>query len=56
MAILAFKKHSLRTPDNKRTKASELTLRQSLYPLCLVTILFFLWVRIPILPADFLHY
>ena len=44
MAIFTIKKHSLRTRDDQRTKASELTLRQSLYPLCLVTILFFLWV------------
>lgn len=45
MAIFTIKKHSLRTRDDQRTKASELTLRQSIYPLCLVTILFFLWVR-----------
>jgi len=44
MAIFTIKKHSLRTRDDQRTKASELTLRQSIYPLCLVTILFFLWV------------
>lgn len=44
MAILSFRKHSLRTRDDKRTPASELTLRQSIFPLCLVTILFFLWV------------
>ncbi|KAI4223606.1 MAG: hypothetical protein L6R36_005288 [Xanthoria steineri] len=43
MAILSFRKHSLRTRDDQRTPASELTLRQSIYPLCLVTILFFLW-------------
>ncbi|KAF7196459.1 L-fucose-proton symporter [Pseudocercospora fuligena] len=41
MAI--FKKQSLKTGNTTRTKASELTLRQSIYPLCLVTILFFLW-------------
>ncbi|KAF2661910.1 MFS general substrate transporter [Lophiostoma macrostomum CBS 122681] len=41
MAI--FKKQSLKISDNKRTRAAELTLRESLYPLCLVTILFFLW-------------
>ena len=45
MPILSFKKHSLRTRDDKRTNASELTVKQSLYPLCLVTILFFLWVN-----------
>ncbi|KAL8750615.1 MAG: hypothetical protein Q9184_006365 [Pyrenodesmia sp. 2 TL-2023] len=43
MAMFSLQKHSLRTRDDKRTKASELTLRQSIYPLCLVTILFFLW-------------
>ncbi|KAL8728680.1 MAG: hypothetical protein Q9166_005244 [cf. Caloplaca sp. 2 TL-2023] len=43
MAIFSIRKHSLRTRDDKRTTASELTLRQSIYPLCLVTILFFLW-------------
>ncbi|KAL8835567.1 MAG: hypothetical protein Q9176_006844 [Flavoplaca citrina] len=35
MAILSFRKHSLRTRDDKRTPASELTLRQSIFPLCL---------------------
>ena len=29
--------------DDERTSAAELTLRQSLYPICLVTLLFFLW-------------
>ncbi|KAK4120569.1 MFS general substrate transporter [Parathielavia appendiculata] len=38
-----WKRRSLRVRDNQRTKAAELTLRESLYPLCLVTILFFLW-------------
>ncbi|KAI9688575.1 MAG: hypothetical protein M1822_001524 [Bathelium mastoideum] len=38
-----FKRNSLKTSDHKRTRAAELTLRQSIYPLCLVTILFFLW-------------
>ncbi|KAI0163445.1 major facilitator superfamily domain-containing protein [Pestalotiopsis sp. NC0098] len=37
------KNRSLRARDDRRTKAAELTLRQSLYPICLVTILFFLW-------------
>ncbi|KAF2105807.1 major facilitator superfamily domain-containing protein [Lophiotrema nucula] len=41
MAI--FKKNSLKISDKKRTRAAELTLRQSIYPICLVTILFFLW-------------
>ena len=43
MAFL--KRRSLRVSDKERTKAAELTVRQSIYPLCLVTILFFLWVR-----------
>lgn len=34
----------LRNRDDKRTRAAELTLRESIYPLMLVTILFFLWV------------
>ncbi|KAH7379610.1 major facilitator superfamily domain-containing protein [Pyrenochaeta sp. MPI-SDFR-AT-0127] len=38
-----FKKPTLRNRDDKRTHAAELTLRESIYPLCLVTILFFLW-------------
>ncbi|RYP05578.1 hypothetical protein DL764_003691 [Monosporascus ibericus] len=38
-----FKRRTLRAPDDKRTKAAELTLRESLYPICLVTLLFFLW-------------
>ena len=42
MAI--FKKQSLKVSDKARTNAAELTLRQSIYPLALVTILFFLWV------------
>lgn len=38
-----WKERSLRTSDKKRTKAAELTLKESLFPICLVTILFFLW-------------
>ncbi|POS76527.1 l-fucose permease [Diaporthe helianthi] len=38
-----WKGRSLRISDKKRTKAAELTLKESLYPICLVTILFFLW-------------
>ncbi|KAF2717698.1 MFS general substrate transporter [Polychaeton citri CBS 116435] len=34
---------NLKTSDNNRTKAAELTLRQSIYPITLITILFFLW-------------
>lgn len=39
-----FKKPTLRTRDDQRTSAAELSLRASILPLCLVTILFFLWV------------
>lgn len=38
-----WKKRSLRVRDDKVTKAAELSLRESLLPICLVTILFFLW-------------
>ncbi|KAF1979998.1 MFS general substrate transporter [Bimuria novae-zelandiae CBS 107.79] len=38
-----FKKHNLKAGNANRTRAAELTLRESIYPLCLVTILFFLW-------------
>ncbi|KAI1087839.1 MFS general substrate transporter [Rostrohypoxylon terebratum] len=37
------KRRSLKAKDDQRTKAAELTLRESLYPICLVTVLFFLW-------------
>ncbi|KAI5860364.1 MFS general substrate transporter [Durotheca rogersii] len=44
MGVKEFlKKRSLRAPDDRRTKAAELTLRESLFPICLVTVLFFLW-------------
>lgn len=38
-----FVRPTFKVRDDKRTRAAELTLRQSIYPLCLVTILFFLW-------------
>ncbi|UCK58892.1 hypothetical protein AFCA_001728 [Aspergillus flavus] len=38
-----WKKPSLKVRDGDRTRAVELTLRESLYPICLVTSLFFLW-------------
>lgn len=42
-----FKNRSgLRVDNRKTTSAATLTLRQSLWPLSLVTILFFLWVWI----------
>lgn len=37
------KRRGLITSDHKTTRAAELTLRESIYPICLVTILFFLW-------------
>jgi hypothetical protein len=40
-----FVRPTLKVSDDKRTNAALITLRQSIYPLCLVTILFFLWVR-----------
>lgn len=40
------KRSGLRVDNNKTTSAATLTLRQSLWPLSLVTILFFLWVCI----------
>ena len=42
--MAVFKRMSLKQGNQARTKAAELTLRQSIYPLCLVTVLFFLWV------------
>ncbi|KAK0388031.1 hypothetical protein NLU13_4275 [Sarocladium strictum] len=33
----------LKTKDDQRTRAAELTLRESILPICLVTVLFFLW-------------
>ncbi|KAK3625866.1 hypothetical protein LTR56_020179 [Elasticomyces elasticus] len=41
MAI--FKRMSLKQGNTSRTNAAELSLRASIYPLCLVTVLFFLW-------------
>lgn len=52
MAI--FKKRSLKVRDDEKTNAAELTLRQSIYPICLVTILFFLWVCVH--PFNFYIY
>lgn len=42
---MRFHRTPLKNRDDKVTNASDLTLRQSFVPLCLVTILFFLWVR-----------
>ena len=44
MAPKWLKKNSLKNRDDQRTNAAELTLRQSIYPIILVTVLFFLWV------------
>lgn len=41
---MKFFKKAETVSDKKRTKAAELTLRESLYPIILVTTLFFLWV------------
>lgn len=38
-----FRKRTLRVRDDAVTHASELTVRESLVPICLVTILYFLW-------------
>lgn len=38
-----FRARSIKADVSNRTKASELTLRQSVFPLVLVTSLFFLW-------------
>lgn len=38
-----FKDRSLKVSDRSVTNAAELTLRQSIFPLCLVTLLVFLW-------------
>ena len=37
---------ALKTSNTSVTTAAQLTLRQSLYPLALVTSLFFLWVSV----------
>lgn len=41
------RRSDLRVDNRKTTSAATLTLRQSLWPLSLVTILFFLWVWTP---------
>lgn len=38
-----FKDRSLKVSDKKVTKAAELSLRESIWPIALVTVLFFLW-------------
>jgi FHS family L-fucose permease-like MFS transporter len=44
MGVKAFlKKRSLKVSDDRVTRAAELTLRESIWPIALVTTLFFLW-------------
>jgi hypothetical protein len=43
---LMAKRSPLRARNNTVTKAAELSLRESLWPLMIVTILFFLWVSL----------
>ena len=38
-----LRKRGVKTADNKTTRAAELTLRESIWPIALVTVLFFLW-------------
>ncbi|KAF4339208.1 major facilitator superfamily transporter FHS family L-fucose permease [Fusarium beomiforme] len=38
-----FKKRSLKVSDDRVTKAADLSLRESIWPIALVTVLFFLW-------------
>lgn len=47
MGVLTFVKtrSGFKVDNSRTTSAATLTLRQSIWPLCLVTILFFLWVR-----------
>lgn len=42
-AKILAKRSSLRTKNTDVTVAAQLTLRQSLWPLSIVTVLFFLW-------------
>jgi hypothetical protein len=52
-----FKNRSgLRVDNRKTTSAATLTLRQSLWPLSLVTILFFLWVCLAHLQRNRIRY
>jgi len=38
-----LKRRGIIVSDHTTTKAAELTLKESLFPICLVTVLFFLW-------------
>jgi FHS family L-fucose permease-like MFS transporter len=57
MGVKEFiKARPLRTRDDARTNAAELTLRQSVFPIVLVTTLFFLWgFSYGKKPAETLH-
>jgi FHS family L-fucose permease-like MFS transporter len=44
LSKIASKRSTLTTKNTDVTTAAQLTLRQSLWPLSIVTILFFLWV------------
>jgi MFS transporter, FHS family, L-fucose permease len=56
MGKLFGQRSALKTANDQVTNAAQLTLRASIYPLLLVTSLFFLWViftRLPVVaPAD----
>lgn len=44
MTLAEFvRKRALRVSDDRTTQAAQMTLRQSIYPMGLVTLLFFLW-------------
>jgi FHS family L-fucose permease-like MFS transporter len=38
-----WQRRTLRVRGNQRTKAAELTLRESIFPIALVTDLFYIW-------------
>lgn len=54
LSKIASKRSTLTTKNTDVTTAAQLTLRQSLWPLSIVTILFFLWVGMP--PAKNLYF
>ncbi len=47
-----LKRRSLRVRDDKTTKAAELSLRESLYPICLVTVYVLTLTRVPFAPLG----
>ena len=50
--MAVFKRMALKQGNATRTNAAELTLRASLYPIMLVTVLFFLWVSASSQPPN----